>query len=104
MSWFGPEAILKNSINVFGELITHSPQAVEPYTFKAIFDNESSVIDPNSGMAVMLEKPQINVLLSDMKVVPKKGDTIAVRSKNYKIEQIKPDGQGGASIMLKLNA
>jgi hypothetical protein len=101
MSWPDiPDNIMQTCIDVFGVSCTFKPKTGGSYPFEAIFDKRFKVVDAGTGMSVLTEAPNVSIRVSDLPQAPKRDDGIDVGVKSYKVRDYRPDGQGGALVVL----
>ena len=94
------DKILKTATKVFGEDVTLLPKKGGRYSIKGIFDNEFEIIDTDTEQTVISNQPRIGINLHNLEIHPKVGDQIKIRNLNFKIVEVREDGQGGASLHL----
>lgn len=70
-------------------------------TTRVIFFGEYLEADPVSGAPVASTEPKIAVRLSDFSQPPEPEDQVQLRGLSYRIDEIRPDGEGLAELMLK---
>ena len=90
---------------IIGESVTHTPAGGAPKTITGVYDGVSTEIntdtDRGGAIAIQSTDPAITVRLAALAVQPTVGDAITVRSTNYTIAEIHPDGQGDARLKLE---
>jgi hypothetical protein len=92
--------ILNLSKKNFGEPCVHYPNAGGSFNFTGIFDNETQSVDPDTEKLISGTQPSLGVNLFDFVTGPKEDDQIQIRNLRYKVIDVKPDGQGGATLLL----
>lgn len=95
---------MDDCIAVFGEgadqvTYTHAG-SLTSYTLDGIFEAESVEADPDTGVAVISNSPQISFKLSDMEADPDMNDTIVIRGVTYRVKEPQFDGQGTVTLRL----
>ena len=91
---------LKAGIRVMGEPITLT-RSNTTYEIKGVFQESFKVIDPQTGMPVNSQQPVLGVNLSDLSIVPRRGDTVSVRGVSYRVRDIQEDGHTGMTLLLQ---
>lgn len=96
---FGP--VIDACMSTFGETVSYTPTGLSVLSITAIFESQSITLD--SGFPVISKNPTLGIKVSDLGtgVNPKVGDTVTVRSVNYKVTDWHDDGQGGAMLQLQ---
>ena len=98
------QRVLGIATRVLGEPVQYQHQSGAVSSIQAIFDNEWQQVDPDTERVVSSNQPVIGIKLSDLLVYPKVGDLIIVIDdiKNFIVQDVREDGQGGASLFLRL--
>lgn len=91
------------SPSMFGSSMIHHPAAdgAESKTFNGIWSAVYLDIEPDSGIQVLADDPNVGARLSDFDVDPKKGDEIEYKGDRYTIRAPEPDGEGGIVLVLE---
>lgn len=93
--------ILNHSKNNFGEKCTIYPKdSGGSFEIVGIFDNDYEAIDPDTEQVVSANQPILGVNLFDFEFEIKTGDELKIRNLFYRINDVREDGQGGASLIL----
>ncbi len=92
------DRVLKATNRVFGENVTHV-QGMQ--TLREIFDEAHEIVSIADGVPVSSVAPVLGVRLADFNQKPDFGDTFTIRGKGYRVVDIKPDGHGGAELILE---
>lgn len=92
--------ILQVATNCLGEAVSYTAAGHAAVSIKAIYDGIYEDVDPNTGAIIVSKTPTIGVKDSDLPAGPSKGDLCTVRSVNYKVVKVEPDGQGGSKLIL----
>ena len=85
---------------MFGEPVTVTPSGGSPVAGRGIFANRA-INDDVGDTEVTRTVPVLSVRLSEFPVTPVQGLAIEVRSVAYEVDNILPDGQGAADLVLK---
>jgi hypothetical protein len=88
-------SILNITTSVFGQDITFTPQSGSVSTIKGVFSNAFIEVNGISTVA-----PALRVDLSDFDSPPLVGDSVTINLLVYSIDDIQPDGYGGAALIL----
>lgn len=91
------------SDSFFGTEIIYRPRAGGFFHLKGIFFNDFS--EKNSSMDAEIFSQQLNVdlKLSDLSFTPKEDDTVEIKNQIYRVNSIKYDGLGMATLFLYQN-
>jgi hypothetical protein len=92
--------ILNHAKKNFGDPCVLNPDSDEPFPFDGIFDNAHMMVDVDTEQPVSATHPTLGVNLFDFEVEPTRADQVQLRNLIYKIIDILPDGQGGATLVL----
>lgn len=90
---------------ILGDAVTYTPSAGSPVSVKGIFDSayvRADVGDPG----ISTSGPALFVTLADLPADPETdyGATVTVGAVVYQVHEVKPDGQGGAVLLLHRTA
>ncbi len=91
---------LKAGIRVMGEPVTLT-RSSNSYSLNGVFQESFKVIDPNTGMPVNSNQPVLGLNLSDLTITPRRGDSVTIRSVNYRVRDIQEDGHTGVTLLLQ---
>ena len=96
MGWLEMAAKIQTAgQTVFGESVTFTPSSTStPETVTGIFDAEAVVQEPVGDVMIETTKPMVTLKIASLSGSPVRGDTIAIRSINYKVLELQPDGHG----------
>lgn len=72
------------------------------YLTDGIFEAESIVVDPDTGLQVKSNQPQISFRLSQLQQMPDIDDTILIRGYLYRVVDPQFDGQGTVTLRLHI--
>lgn len=98
--------VLSVCTDTFGEEVTFYPlNRTGVYKVQAIFDNEYSVVDPDTEEVISSNRPALGINLNDIEFTIKKNDQVEIRGQRFAIYDKQEDGQGGAVLLLhRVNA
>lgn len=99
--------VLDCSTKTFGEDILYIPKSIgNPIKIRAVFDENSLQLDPNTEALVATDQPMIGIKMDSLPEIPRKGDRVVRildgRDTEYRVVDSREDGQGGASLLLHL--
>jgi hypothetical protein len=97
------DSILKAATSVFGRTVTYTSGATST-DIQGVFDRRAVQVDRGDGVAVSSFQVTLGIRLADLAAKPKRGDTVTVDATDYRVEESQEDGQGGATLVLKLDA
>lgn len=96
-------------VNTFGDgadeqgepLIEYTHLGGDPYKVDGIFEAESTDVDPDTGVQIKSNVPQVSFRLSQLQQMPDIDDEVVVRGVIYRVVDPQFDGQG--TVTLRLN-
>jgi hypothetical protein len=96
--------VIEPALRVFGVDVAYTPIGGSAATVRGIFDNaHREVILPGAdGLAISTTGPRLDVLLTSIPNGPSRGDTFAHEGVTYRVNDVQPDGQGGARLVLEI--
>lgn len=101
MSWQQmTDEVMRVCTETFTSTVLYDPQASAPITIKGIFDAAYQDVEILDGAAVQTIKPRLGVRLSDLPAAPREGDRCTINGKNYRVAEVRPDGEAGAALFL----
>lgn len=80
--------------------ITYQHPDGQPYTLDGIFEAESEEVDPDTGVKIISNNPQVSFRLSDLERMPDMGDLVTIRGATYRVKEPQFDGQGTVTLRL----
>lgn len=104
MNWDdAAESMLGFNLTSFGSIYpyTHSASSITE-DILGIFDTKYTGIDPISGMVVQSNEPNLGIRLSDLSSPPAKGDTVVIKTVNYRVLRAEKDGTGATLFLQKV--
>lgn len=106
MGWEGlADLCLKATTQVLGVAATWtSVEGGAPVVFQGIFDDEFEEFEPETGARITVSKPNLAVRLADLTDQVQENDKVTVASQNYVVAALQEDGEGGALLILELEA
>ncbi len=72
----------------------------EQFQTVGIFDAEYKDVQALDGMIVQETYPRLGIRLGDFPVLPDRGDQLMVKGVVYQVQEYRPDGQAGATLVL----
>ncbi len=94
------DRLLNHCTKTFGEDVILLPKRGGRYEIRGIFDNEHVGIDPDTEQVISTQQPILGINLHKISIRPRSGDVVKIRNLNYRVIEIREDGQGGASLIL----
>lgn len=105
MSWGDlTQRLLGGANRVFGEQVTYQPAAGGSFEITAIVATSYVGIDADTGAQVSTNSPVASVKLTDFDphaVTPAIDDQVTVRGNLFRVDDVRKDGEGGATLFLK---
>lgn len=87
---------------IFGETVTFTPAATSTSeTVTGIFDAEHHYQEITGDSVIETSRPRLIVRLAALSRDPVRTDAITVRSTNYTVLEVMPDGQGDLELVLE---
>ncbi len=72
-----------------------------PIEFSAIFDDSREAVGINAaGVEVVGRRTVLEVVLADLGIDPKEGDSLEINDIAYQVIDVEPDGHGAAVLVL----
>ena len=100
--------VLGPCLTTFGEAVTYRPlvssPGAAPFAITGIFDAEHDLVEEFEGIDHSTQGPVLAVRLSDFPAPPEQLDQLIVRGQLYQVYDVRPDGQGKADLILKVDA
>lgn len=88
--------------NTFGETVVFTPASTgTPETVTGIFDAEHHYQEVMGDAVIETSRPRLIVRLAALSEAPLRTDAITVRSTNYTVIEVMPDGQGDIELVLE---
>ena len=88
------------NLGEFAEIVVYIHKDGTTIQLPVIFDQDTVMVDPNTGAEILSRQPMIQAQTSDFYVTPDKGDKVIVRGVRYQVITYEPDGTGVASLRL----
>lgn len=90
-------------MGVFGQPATYQPPGGVAFDVSVVYDEayqELSALDDGSDLTI--QTPVAGVQLSEFSVAPEQGGTLTIidTGEIFLVKQVRPDGRGGAKLML----
>lgn len=85
----------------FGRPVIYTPASTGiDESIPGVFDAAHQVVDLATGEQSDLG-PTLGIRLADLSVAPKQDDRLVVDGTTYQVNDVRPDGQGGALLPLR---
>lgn len=94
------DRMLRKAIFALGEDVTYRHQDGGRAKVSGVFTAEGEAVDLETESMVRAYAPRIGVRLADFKTKPRQGDTLEIDGKTFRVNDIEPDGFGGATLWL----
>lgn len=85
----------------FGQAVTYTPRGGSPVEVTGIFDAAHQLVTLAGDVEIDTVGPVLGVRLADFAAPPTQGDQVTVAGTAYAVRSVQPDGQGGASLVLR---
>lgn len=92
--------VLGPCLAVFGDPVTFVPVIGSPIAISGVFDEAYGEVVLDGEVPITSESPVLGVRLSAFVAPPQQGDALVVRNSRYVVREVRPDGHGGAKLML----
>jgi len=86
--------------SAFGTQVVYQHATLGTLIINGIFNEIHNEIDPDTGVPVATQTPNLGVNLDDFSVPPTTKDTLVVHGRNYRVRRIDEDGEHLAELML----
>lgn len=86
-----------------GIQVTYKPKVGGIYSIKGVFDDRAREVDPDTEQVVSSNVYSLGIKLDDIPFTPKKGDTVIIKTKTYRVIESVEDGVPDASTVLILH-
>lgn len=104
MSWSTlADRTLKTAISTFKTQGTYTRAAApgSPFAIDGVFDRPDKSVTPGTDAAVQSTEITFGIRLADMPAAPAAGDAVLIGGVNFRVWECRPDGQGGADLVLE---
>ena len=92
--------VLDRCLAALGEAVEYLPADGPSASISGVFDGPHQDVDPQTGAVVSSVQYSVGIRLSDLSAEPAQNDHLIVRGREYVVIDVRPDGQGGASLRL----
>lgn len=93
------DGVLEACKGTFGETVSYTPAGGSAESITGIFNAKTQVVE--DGLPVILDQPNLGVVLADLSSAPRVGDTVVVRGVSYRVSNVENDGEGGSVLSLQ---
>lgn len=105
--------VLFAAMDVFGTAFIHAPkgedrpagpfsQTADGRPLRGVWDEAHALVTLGGEGSVSTTAPVLGVRMADLAVEPLQGDEITIGGRVWEIVDPRPDGQGGAKLILEL--
>lgn len=84
----------------FGGPVTYQPTEGAPFELQGVYSAPHTAVDIGASTEISTTAPMIGVDLAAFPAPPRSGDRLIREGLLYRVDDIKPDGQGGADLIL----
>jgi hypothetical protein len=85
----------------FGEEVIYEAVGFDPVTIQAPHGEEWQEVQPDTGAAIVSQRPNLQVRLVDLPAPPAEGDRWTCRGQRFQVEEARIDGTGAARLVGK---
>ena len=101
--------VLKTAMNTFALPVTVTPASGAPFAGRGVWRYQDMDVLLEDGSSLSSTTITLGIRIAEFGVLPKVGDALAadppawapVQARHYLVDKVRPDGQGGASLVLK---
>ncbi len=95
------DRVLRAGLREFGQAVTYTPKGGSPVEITAVFDAAYQLVTLGFDVEIDAVGPVLGVRLGEFEAPPAQGDQVTVAGTAYAVRSVQPDGQGGASLVLR---
>jgi hypothetical protein len=89
------------AVDHLGSVASYTPEGGEAVEVQGIFDAAYVLVDPGAGPGVSSCGPALFVRMADLPSDPREDEpSIEVAGVQYRVKEVRPDGQGGVLLLL----
>jgi hypothetical protein len=85
----------------FAEEVVYFYRSGESHTLAAVFDEEHSQMDLDTGAPVIASEPTFHCPTRQFTKEPGKGDSVRIRNREFQVISVEPDGTGVTVVVLR---
>ncbi|MBI3452939.1 MAG: hypothetical protein HY057_08990 [Rhodospirillales bacterium] len=93
--------VLRGCMEAFAQAAQHRPAAGGSYPVRGVFTAAHQVVQVQAEGEVSSVAPAIGLRFAEWPVAPEPGDAVDIAGATYEVVDVQPDGQGGATAILK---
>ena len=102
------DLVLGPAMATFAIPVTITPTVSQPsaaaYSAQGIWTVQDVDVLLEDGSTIASKSYWLGIALGEFTIAPIKGDGVTLNGNGYLIDQVRPDGQGGAKLVLKATA
>lgn len=104
MEVFGETAVYTAAAAGFGDFAFGESGfgSTAPFEITGVFDEAYREVDLLDGPGITTAMPVLGIRLAEFSSPPAQGDQLIVRGQTFVVREVRPDGHGGAKLMLNL--
>lgn len=84
----------------FGEKVIFRPERGGRFIVDAIFFDDFSAQETETGTEILTKTPNVDVKLDDLPFEPKRGDRFTIQNQAYQVVSVEPDALGMVTCFL----
>lgn len=101
MSWAAhTDRVISQCVKTFATSVIYIPKVGPQKTINAVFDKDYAEVEILDGPPVQSTGPRIGIRVADLDAQPTRGDKCTISGVTYRVDEYRPDGQGGATLIL----
>lgn len=115
MAWAEQCALARAAVlGTFGEVLTYTPKGGTPRSTSVdggpilgVFRSSTEEPSMETGTLLLVERPNVAIDLAQFAPeTPKRGDVIAIATRSFTgiVQEVRLDGEGGATVMMQRSA
>lgn len=93
--------VLRPAMRVFSRAVVFKPAAGGEHQVRGIFDRAFIEVPMEDGTTQVSASPRLGMRISEWPALPAQKDRIVIGSEVFMIAAVEPDGQGGATLVLR---
>lgn len=94
------DRMLGVAVRIIGDNYVYSPLAGGSFPIDAVFSDTFESLDPETGVTVLSQQPNLGIRSSSLANPPVQGDTVVVNGVTYQVVSPMPDGVAGFHCLL----
>lgn len=95
------QGVLSRAFDTFAESAVYWPKSEPSFSISGIFDSNFQNQTATAGAILQSSEIKLGVNLAQFPAEPNEGDKVQIRGKTYRVIEFRPDGNGGADLILQ---